>query len=222
MSQAVVITILAAYAIARKVFSWSRLSSEERRAALRYMVLMGGGGGLTFTMATRVDSALTAGWPEWARVLWVIGIFGGLLLAIGGWWKLLGMEILPGENTRRFGEESFLALVPRHGRAWQHRARRGAVIVLLWGGLGAIGLFAVAVMRGDPIDGAIVSLGFLAVLAMSGAVGGLAYHITEPVRSRGRACHVAANVISLLAYCAAAIILLILGVAVAEGFGVGW
>jgi hypothetical protein len=65
---------------------------------------------------------------------------------------------------------------------------------------------APALLRGDFVVFAVA----VAVSAVAGAVGGAMYFVTGPWRARGGATRTFANVITLLAFCAGAIVLLVL------------
>jgi hypothetical protein len=77
----------------------------------------------------------------------------------------------------------------------------------------AVPLLLQPIRDGDPYRGVAMAGGWLLILAISGATGGIVHHATDSLRSRSQTGHIAANVISLLAYCAMAAVLLYLAVA---------
>jgi hypothetical protein len=75
------------------------------------------------------------------------------------------------------------------------------------GALGALGAGVAALVTRDAriLLFAVVLLGSLAA---GGAAGGLMYHWTGALRSRGPAAHTLANVVTLLTFCAATMLAL--------------
>jgi hypothetical protein len=84
-------------------------------------------------------------------------------------------------------------------------------MVLVMGGGVAVTLLLQAIQDGTSSQGLAMAGGWLLILAISGATGGVVYHATDSIRSRSRIGHVAANVVSILAYCAMAVLLLWIG-----------
>ena len=67
-------------------------------------------------------------------------------------------------------------------------------------GLAALMTIVETVARGER-SALIARVGILLVASAGGAVGGVAYYVTDPWRTRGGVLRTTANVLSLLAYC---------------------
>jgi transcriptional regulator with XRE-family HTH domain len=119
----------------------------------------------------------------------------------------------------------------RHS-GWRASAHAGALLVLALSGTGIVALLAMGLFTLSPTLVA-AALGVFLVSAVSGAVGGVAHHLTRCMRQRGAAGRYASATLSVYAYLVAALALLtagslLLGVPADEGFGamladpVGW
>ena len=162
-------------------------------------------GGAGFGMANLVDAGFTAEWSPAAGTAWAAGLIGAILFAVYAlvrFWRIL-------EGEADVPNPPLLELPPAGAPAvWQQRARAGALIILGLGGWAALGFVIWGIRAGDPIRGLFVGVGWCLVLGLSGATGGVVYHLTDSIRLRGWLGRPVANVVSVLAYCATAIVLL--------------
>jgi transcriptional regulator with XRE-family HTH domain len=119
----------------------------------------------------------------------------------------------------------------RHS-GWRASAHAGALLVLALSGTGIVALLAMGLFTLSPTL-VVAALGVSVVCAVSGAVGGIAHHLTRRMRQRGTAGRYASATLSVYAYLAAALALLtagslLVGVPADEGFRgmladpVGW
>lgn len=161
-----------------------------------------------------MDVGFTAGWPAALGAAWGTGLIGIGLFAVYAWARF--SRILNGQADVR--NPPLIELPPSATPAtWQERARTGALIILALGGWTALGFVIAGIRGGDPLRGLLLGAGWCLLLWLSGAAGGVVYHLTDPIRRRGWLGRTLANVVSILAYCAAAVILLVVAFLVSGG-----
>ena len=158
-----------------------------------------------FGMASLVDAGFTAEWSNAGRTAWATALIGAVLFAVYAFVRLL--RVLEREADVR--DPPLLELPPEGAPGvWQQRARGGALIALALGGWAALGFVIAAIRTGSPIRSLLLGVGWCLLLGLSGAVGGVLYHLMDPIRRRGWLGRTVANVVSILAYCATAVVLL--------------
>jgi hypothetical protein len=189
-----------------------RLVPEPLHTPLLRVLAMVGGLGAAYSLVNLMSHHRTGVWAVTGfRVILVSVMLGLAGIGFVAFAKLIGLPVLP-EAAPRGDEASFYALA-RQESSWRNRAGAGAGMVLVLAGWVAIPLFLRAIQDGTSSRGLAMAGGWLLILATSGATGGVVYHATDSIRSRSRIGHIAANVVSILAYCAMAGLLLWIAVA---------
>ena len=82
---------------------------------------------------------------------------------------------------------------------WKKTAFSGGMLLVYMAGIAAPVILVVGLFRGDFLFAA-GSLLFLVLLFVSGAAGGIAYHLTQPIRTSGRIGYYASWILVLYTY----------------------